>query len=56
MFSVTLEGAEDLPLFTYWFMGERDPDYALKIETKSPSPQQLNKRLKDVKKRRTLVA
>ncbi|KAI1497801.1 hypothetical protein F5X99DRAFT_352370 [Biscogniauxia marginata] len=51
MFSVTLEGAEDLPLMAYWFMGQEDRDYAMKLEVNPISVQQMNKRLKAMKKR-----
>lgn len=51
MFSVTLEGSEDLPVMAYWFMGEQEPDYAVKLEVKPISPQALNKRSKTIKKR-----
>ncbi|KAK8075657.1 hypothetical protein PG997_010320 [Apiospora hydei] len=51
LFSVTLEGAEDIPLIAYWFMGEEDPDYALKLESKPLTPQQTNTRFKAIKKR-----
>lgn len=51
MFSVTLEGSEDLPVMAYWFMGEQEPDYAVKLEIKPLSPQALNKRFKAIKKR-----
>ncbi|KAK7914010.1 hypothetical protein PG985_011713 [Apiospora marii] len=50
MFSATLEGSEDIPLLTYWFMGE-EPEYALKLETKPLAPQQVNKRFKEIKRR-----
>lgn len=49
MFAVTLEGAEDLPLIAYWFMG-KSADYVLTLEAKSLSPQLLGKRLKDARK------
>lgn len=51
LFSVTLEGAENLPLMAYWFMAEEDPQYALKLEVKPLSMQQINKRLKTMKQR-----
>lgn len=51
MFSVTLEGSEDLPVMAYWFMGEQEPDYAVNLEIKPLSPQALNKRFKAIKKR-----
>lgn len=51
MFSVTLEGSEDLPVMAYWFMGEQEPDYVVKLEARPLSPQSLNKRFKTIKKR-----
>ncbi|KAJ4176077.1 hypothetical protein NW767_015565 [Fusarium falciforme] len=49
MFSVTLEGAEDLPLIAYWFMGNQGPSDALTLEPNPLSPQKLNQRFKAVK-------
>lgn len=51
MFSVTLEGSEDLPVMAYWFMSDQESDYAVNLETKPLSPQALNKRFKVLKKR-----
>lgn len=51
MFSVILEGLEDIPVMAYWFMGEEDPQYALKLEVRPLSLQQVNLRLKTMKKR-----
>ncbi|KAK8121837.1 hypothetical protein PG984_010507 [Apiospora sp. TS-2023a] len=51
MFSVTLEGAEDIPLIAYWFIDENDPNHILTMEAKPLSPQQINKRFKATKKR-----
>ncbi|KAI1112416.1 hypothetical protein F5Y14DRAFT_272241 [Nemania sp. NC0429] len=51
MFLVTLEAAEELPLIAYWFMGDEDSDYPIKLERKKLSIGQLNKRMKQMKKR-----
>ena len=50
MFIITLEASEDLPLIAYWFT-EEDVDYVLKLDVKPLSIQQVNKRIKDTKKR-----
>ncbi|KAJ8123025.1 hypothetical protein ONZ43_g924 [Nemania bipapillata] len=51
MFFVTLEAAEELPLMAYWFMGDEDPDYAIKLEKQQLSMQKVNKRMKQMNKR-----
>ncbi|KAK1756605.1 hypothetical protein QBC47DRAFT_445306 [Echria macrotheca] len=53
MFSVALAAPEPLPLMTYWFMGEGrdDPQYTQKMEIRPLSVPQINKRLKDAKRR-----
>lgn len=51
MFCVAVAGTGPLPLLTYWFMGEGNAEYASELEIKSLSMPQINKRLKDMKKR-----
>lgn len=50
MFSVAMEGEEDIPLIAYWFIRENTA-YVLGLERKPLSVQQVNKRLKDTVKR-----
>ncbi|KAI1153726.1 hypothetical protein F4825DRAFT_473754 [Nemania diffusa] len=50
-FFVTLEAVEELPLMAYWFMGDEDPDYSIKLEKQQLSMQQVNKCMKQTKKR-----
>lgn len=51
LFSVALEGEENLPLMAYWHMGAENPDYALKLEVKQLSMRQISMRLKTMKQR-----
>ncbi|KAI0145095.1 hypothetical protein GGR57DRAFT_494749 [Xylariaceae sp. FL1272] len=50
MFFVTLEAAEELPLMAYWFMLVEDPEYAVSLERKALSMQQVSKRMRQMRK------
>jgi hypothetical protein len=51
MFLVTLVAHKNLPLLTYWFVGEVDPDFAMKLEVQSFSLGEANSRLNRMRKR-----
>ncbi|KAF2106137.1 hypothetical protein BDV96DRAFT_626020 [Lophiotrema nucula] len=50
MFTVTLEGQEEIPLTAYWFLREDEED-VLRLETRPLSIQEVNKRIRDTTKR-----
>ncbi|KAH7360458.1 hypothetical protein BKA65DRAFT_421518 [Rhexocercosporidium sp. MPI-PUGE-AT-0058] len=51
MFQVTLTAHEILPLMSYWFLDQEDPDFAFKLGIESLSVQKTNARLKQMRKR-----
>jgi hypothetical protein len=50
IFSVTLEGFGDLPLMSYWFIGNQSPADVLSLESSPLPPQKVNQRFKDARK------
>lgn len=50
MLSVTVAGAADLSFMVYWFMGDEDSDYALKLKFEPLAEKEIDDRLKSTKK------
>lgn len=51
MFQVTLMAHETLPLMSYWYIDQEDPELAMKLEVQPLSMQKTNSRLKQMRKR-----
>lgn len=51
IFTATLKAQERLPLMTYWYMDQEDPNYAFSLDVGPLSLQKTNLRLKQTRKR-----